>query len=136
MKRLSEELFFNYLSNSTRQGNSCVIFSIPNEYEPLPGDIVELFISEPNTYGGLTYYAKIVIYKGEDEIHTESVNGWLKGDDGAKYPLKTAAYYDRLGKKTIYLFADDNVNVLFNEEGNLVYMIVHRPKVEMELYVA
>ena len=136
MKRLYEELFFKQISTSSRQDNRTVIFTIPNEYEPLYGDIVEMIISEPNTFGGATYYAKLVVFKDGADIYLGVLDGRLKGDDGKIYPLVAANYSNIDGKKSIYLFADDGVNVLFNEQENLVNMIVHRPRAEIELYVA
>ena len=136
MKRQSEELFFKYISNASRPNNSYLIFSIPNDYEPLHGDIIEMIISEPNTYGGATYYAKLVVYKEGDEIYLSALDGRLKGDAGKIYPLETASYNTDAGNKTITLYAKDKDIVIFSEEGNLINMIVHRPKAEMEFYVA
>lgn len=136
MKRMDEELFFKYISNASRPNNSYLIFSIPDDYEPLQGDIIEMIISEPNTYGGATYYAKLVVYKENDEIYIGVLDGRLKGDAGVIYPLKGASYSSDVGNKSITLYANDQDVVIFSEEGNLINMIVHRPKVEMEFYVA
>lgn len=136
MKRQSEELFFKYISNASRPNNSYLIFSIPDDYEPLYGDIIEMIISEPNTYGGATYYAKLVVYKEGDDIYFGVLDGRLKGEAGEIYPLKSAGYNNSVGNKSITLYANDQEIVLFSEEGNLINMIVHRPKAEMELYVA
>ena len=136
MKRQSEELFFKYISSASQQGNNCVIFHMPDEYEPLQGDIIEMIISEPDTYGGATYYAKIILYKDGDDIYTAALDGRLKGNDGSIYTLYTASYNINAGNKLLYLFANDNANIAFNEQGNLVNMIVHRPKAGIELYVA
>lgn len=136
MKRQSEELFFKYISKASRPNNSYLIFSIPDDYEPLYGDIIEMIISEPNTYGGATYYAKLVVYKDGNDIYTGVLDGRLKGDAGEIYPLQSASYDNSVGNKSITLYANDQEIVAFSEEGNLINMIVHRPKTEMELYVA
>ena len=136
MKRMVEELFFKYISNASRPNNSYLIFSIPDDYEPLQGDIIEMIVSEPNNYGGATYYAKLVVYKEYDDIYIGVLDGRLKGEAGEIYPLVSASYNIDVGKKSITLYAKDQDVVIFSEEGNLINMIVHRPKVEMEFYVA
>lgn len=136
MKRMVEELFFKYISNASRPNTNYLIFSIPDDYEPLQGDIIEMIISEPNTYGGATYYAKLVVYKEYEDIYISVLDGRLKGESANIYPLVSASYNNDVGKKTITLFANDQEVVAFSEEGNLINMIVHRPKAEMEFYVA
>ena len=93
-----------------------------------------MIISEPNTFGGPTYYAKIIVFKDGNDFYSNALDGRLKGNDGSIYPLNTATI--SVENKLVYLFADDNAVVLFNEQGNLVNMIVHRPKAGIELYVA
>ena len=95
-----------------------------------------MIISEPDTYGGATYYAKVILYKDGDDIYSSALDGRLKGNDGSIYPLDTASYHNNVGNKSIYLFANDNANIALNEQGNLVNMIVHRPKAGIELYAA
>ena len=135
MKRQSEELFFKYISKATAQGISGIVFDIPDEYEPIPGDIIEMIISDNGTSGAATYYAKLVVYKDPgDYMYIDALDGKLKGADSGFYPLLWASYNKENGKKTITLFANDNEAVLVETQGNLVNLIVHRSKAEIELY--
>lgn len=135
MKRQSEELFFQYKSAASNKGQSGINFDMPKEYEPLPGDIIEMIISEPDMFGAASYYAKLVFYKDIDGyVYVDALNGKLKGDNGVSGQLISAGYYNEGGKKTISLFANDGVIVLVTNQGNLVNMIVHRSKAEIELY--
>lgn len=135
MKRLSEELFFQYNSTSFQQGVNGIKFYIPDGYDPIPGDIIEMIISEGTTGGAVSYYAKLVVYKDDSgNIYTDALDGKLESAVNGFLRLLYASISEQDGKKIISLFANDGEEVLVESQRNLVNMIVHRSNAEIELY--
>ena len=136
MKRQSEVLFFQYISTSSKQGVNGIKFYVPDVYEPIPGDIIEMIISDSGSYGGVTYYAKLVAYKDNGGYkYIEALDGRLASANSGFFRLLYASISEEEGKKIVTLFANDNEDVLIEPQGNLVNLIVHRSKAEITLNV-
>ena len=142
MKRQSEELFFEYVTKPTGNANG-IEFAIPDDYIMIPGDIIELIISENGNYGGVSYYAKIVCYRpnfGGDvgfECDIAPLSGKLTAAAGGFTDLNAATTgYDDSGKlASIILYSKEGTNVLVDPNANhVVNMIVHRSKAVVDLY--
>ena len=138
MKRQSEELFFNYIANPTQGQNDEINIDVPDEIELLPGDIIEMIVSEAPNFGGVSYYARLICYKHESD-HEKDV-GLLSGllaPGSADDPLVavSANLLDTGGKTFICLHSSAGTSVAFDSASNfLVNMIIHRSKKEITLY--
>lgn len=142
MKRQSEELFFKYLTKPKGSDNG-IEFAIPDDYNLIPGDLIELIISENGNYGGVSYYAKIVCYRpnfGSDvgfDLDVAPLSGKLTAAAGGFTDLYAATTgYNGSGKlSSIILYSKEGTNVLIDSNADhVVNMIVHRSKAVIDLY--
>lgn len=142
MKRQSEELFFKYITRPTQsEGNlNQVSFAIPSDYSPIPGDIVEMIISEKGSYGFVSYYAKLVCYRPnfgkEVGFYRDfaALSGKLELPDGTFTDLDTAQLSGD-EKLTIDLYAKSGTTIQFdNGYDHVVNLFVHRSKAIVDLY--
>ena len=138
MKRQSEELFFNYMAKPTQSQNTEINFDVPDEIEFLPGDIIEMIVSESPNYGGVSYCARLICYKHESD-HEKDV-GLLSGllaPETANDPLVAvgANLLVTGGKTFICLHSSIGTSVAFDTSSEfLVNLIIHRSKKEITLY--
>ena len=138
MKRQSEELFFNYIAHPTQGANNELNIDVPDDIEFLPGDIIEMIVSEYPNFGGVSYCARLICYKHESD--NEKDVGLLSGllaPGTADDPLvAVAANLSVTGGKTfICLHSSAGTSVAFDSSSNfLVNMIIHRSKKEITLY--
>lgn len=145
MKRQCEELFFNYIAHPKQNASNSISFDLPEGFEPLPGDIIEIMASENGSTGYLANYIRVVCYvqpdvQGFQETDAAALGGHLANpNDNTLIPL-VSANLQKMGEK-IYVncFAAEGVNVEFvntnTGTNNLVNMIVHRSVGKVELYV-
>ena len=142
MKRQSEELFFEYVTKPTGSDNG-IEFAKPADYIPIPGDIIELIISENGNYGSVSYYAKIVCYRpnfGADvgfDFDIAALSGKLTAAAGGFTDLDTVTLgYGEEGKLSSFiLYSKQGTNVLIDSNADhVVNMIVHRSKATIDLY--
>lgn len=142
MKRQSEELFFKYVTKPKGSDNG-IEFAKPADYIPIPGDIIEMIISENGNYGSVSYYAKIVCYRpnfGGDvgfDFDIAPLCGKLTATAGGFTDLNAVALgYDGSGNpSSIVLYSKEGTNVLVDSNANhVVNMIVHRSKAVVDLY--
>ena len=63
MKRQSEELFFDYMTKPRKTGNNDIIIDVPDDIEFIPGDIIDMIVSENSVFGGVSYCARLICYK-------------------------------------------------------------------------
>ena len=142
MKRQDEELFFKYVTKPTGSNNA-IEFAKPAEYIPIPGDIIEMIISENGNYGSVSYYAKIVCYRpnfGGDvgfDFDIAPLSGKLTAAAGGFTDLDavTLGYTDSGKPASIILCSKEGTNVLVDSNANyVVNMIVNRSKAVVDLY--
>ena len=142
MKRQSEELFFKYITRPTQsEGNTNQIsFGIPSDYSPIPGDIVEMIVSEKGSYGFVSYYAKLVCYRpnfGEDVGFYRdfaALSGKLELPDGSFTDLDTAQMSGD-EKLDVGLYAKSGTTIHFDAGADhVVNLFVHRSKAFVDLY--
>ena len=138
MKRQSEELFFNYMANPTQEQNNEINIDVPDEIEFLPGDIIEMIVSESPNFGGVSYCARLICYKHEND-HEKDVGliSGLLAPGSADDPLVavTANLLVTGGKTFICLHSSVGTSVAFDGTSKfLVNMIIHRSKKEITLY--
>ena len=145
MKRQCEELFFKYIAHPKQNASNSISFDLPEGFEPLPGDIIEIMTTEGSSTGGLANYIRIVCFvqpnvQEPQETDAAALGGHLaNANDNTLIPL-VSANLQKFGEK-IYVncFAAEGVNVEFIETGisaiNLVNMIVHRSVGKVELIV-
>ena len=138
MKRQSEELFFRYITKPKQDDSNEILIEVPDEIEFLPGDVIEVFVSETQNIGGLTYCARLICYKlnSKDNIDVGLLSGLLADSIGAyNLPAVAASLVDLEGKKYIWIRSDTGTNVLVEKSAEiLVNMTIHRSKKEIELY--
>ena len=135
-------MFFKYVTKPKGEANG-IEFAIPDDYIPIPGDIIEMIISENGNYGSVSYYAKIVCYRpnfGGDvgfDSDIAPLSGKLTAATGGFTDLNAATTgYDGSGKlASIILYSKEGTNVLVDSNANhVVNMIVHRSKAIIDLY--
>ena len=139
MKRQSEELFFRYMTKPKQDESNEILIEVPDEIEFLPGDVIEVFVSETQNIGGLTYCARLICYKlnGENNIEVGLLSGLLADNVGAyNLPAVAASYLaDMGGKRYIWIRSETGTSVLVEKASEiLVNMTIHRSKKEIELY--
>ena len=139
MKRQSEELFFNYIANPTQGANNEINIDVPDDIEFIPGDIVEMIVSERPNIGGLSYYARLICYKKDDGaggtgLGIALLNGLLASKTG-DYPIVAKAATLWIPKERYITLLSDLDDVYLPEGGTFsVNLIIHRSKSEIELY--
>ena len=140
MKRQVEDLFFKYKGHPSRQNNESIIFNLPDDYEPLPGDIIEMIVSENQNKGYVSYYAKLVCYSDAEnqnnDIQIEALDGKLEDANATTIPLESSLYTkNEEHKKFVQLITKSGLVVLFDDGADyLVNLIVHRSKGDVGLY--
>ena len=141
MKRQENELFFRYKAHQLRGGNDNIFFDLPDGFVPLPGDIIEMMVSENISMGYVTHYIKVVCFINltAETFSTDlaAVDGRLQGTSGEIYILNYVNYNERDGRKYIDCYAPENSNVAFypeNEATYMINMIVHRTVGNVGLY--
>lgn len=135
MKRQTEDVFIKYKATASQDSVTNINFSIPDDVDFLPGDFVEMIISETPNFGGVGYYAKLLCYKTitdnplESQNMVELIYGKLANGGDGDYPVqaKSAAFHDENGKKYIALYTEAP-DAVFYEQGSqyFVNMIIHR----------
>ena len=145
MKRQCEDLFFNYIAHPKQNASNSISFDLPEGFEPLPGDIIEIMTSENASTGYLANYIRVVCYvqpdvQGFQVTDAAALGGHLANpNDNTPIPLVTANLQKVDGKIYVNCFAAEGVNVEFvnTNQGtnNLVNVIVHRSLGKVELYV-
>ena len=142
MKRQSEDLFFKYNTTPRQDGANGIQFDLPDVYQPIPGDIIEMIISESGTNGFVSYYAKLVCFRYPDSngnftgLDITAIDGRLR-DENTQYSRMISASYilDNQNKKSISLYGPDEAVVTIETEAtNTVNMIVHRSTAPIDLY--
>ena len=137
MKRQENELFFKYKTKPINISGG-IGFELPNEYKPIPGDIIQIIISE-NSYGGfVSYYGELVCYRyydvGDPFVGIEALDGKLTTENG-KVKLESTTLIQEEGKNFIYLYGPGGTTPIIEETAeNTVNMIVHRSKGIIDLY--
>ena len=137
MKRQSEELFFKYKTKAI-EIESGIAFELPSDYDPIPGDIIEMIVSEGGSTGGVTYYAHLVCYRYENkEIYhsqIEALGGRLMNSTDGFLTLDYSSYEKTEGKKLINLYAPNGTTPFFDSTEHMVNLIVHRSKAVIDLF--
>ena len=139
MKRQSEELFFKYIAKPTQKTNKNVLnINLPSDYSPIAGDIIEIFISDNQNVGYITYSAKLVIYK---PVNTDilydiaAISGKLAHTDSTFEELDSAYLTIDNGVKFVTLVAPSGQEIFFDASAKyIVNLIVHRSKASIDLY--
>ena len=136
MKRQSEELFFKY-ETTPIQIESGIAFELPSDYDPIPGDIIEMIVSEGGSIGGVCYYAHLVCYRyvSQEIYHSqiEALDGRLINSTDGFLTLDYSSYEKTEGKKLIKLYAPNGTTPFFDSTNHLVNLIVHRSKAVIDL---
>ena len=79
MKRQLENLFFKYKGYPSQKSADSITFNLPDDYEPIPGDIIEMIVSENQNKGYVSYYAKLVCYSdAENQINDIQIEALRK----------------------------------------------------------
>ena len=136
MKRQSEEIFFNYIANYVEAQGNEIKFQVPNEIEFLPGDIIDLIVSERPNIGGVSYCARLICFKNSNGLEFGLLSGLLANENG-DYPLVALYAYNYISadKKFIALNSDTGTTILCDPSATFfVNLIIHRSKKEIELY--
>ena len=146
MKRQCEELFFNYIANPKQNSENNIAFDLPDGYEPLPGDIIEMIISENQNMGFVSTYLRLVCYKPKNAAGTNIITyiAALAGklpqvDNDLPLDLIDADIQEFDGKKYVVCFSAPGTKIDFQRTDlpnvvNFVNMIVNRSKGAIELY--
>ena len=141
MKRQIEDLFFKYNTTPRQGGANNIQFDLPDVYQPIPGDIIEMIISERGSNGFVSYYAKLVCFRYPDSdenftgLDITSIDGNLRDDNKGYSRLFSASYILNGQKKSISLYGpDDAVVTIEKTVTNTVNMIVHRSTAPIDLY--
>ena len=139
MKRQTEELFFNYIANPTQGAYNEININVPDEIDFLPGDIIEMIVSErPNT-GGVSYCARLICYDYDDGgggtgLNVGLLSGLLANKDG-DYPIPAKAASLWIPKERYISLYSDVDSVYFPEGSTFsVNLSIHRSKKEITLY--
>lgn len=140
MKRQVEDLFFKYKGQPSQQSTDSITFNLPDDYEPFPGDIIEMIVSENQTKGYVSYYAKLICYSDAEnqinDIEIEALDGKLEDAVATTIPLESSLYIkNEEHKKSVQLNTSSGHAVLFDNGANYtVNLIVHRTKGDVGLY--
>ena len=141
MKRQSEELFFNYMTKPRKSENNDIIIDVPDDIEFIPGDIIEMIVSENSVVGGVSYCARLICYKYDYAGANQTIDvGLLSGllvDENGDYPLPAliASLIIENGKKSVWIRSNTGTTVSLDESAKfLVNIIIHRSKKEIDLY--
>ena len=140
MKRQSEEVFFKYNTIPTQSDNqtNSININLPSNYSPIAGDIVELFISENQNTGYLTYYAKLLFYKplNTNKLYdVAAINGRLAATENNFAELESAEINEKNGVFFFTLNTPFGTAIDFDPSGtHIVNLIVHRSKASIDLY--
>ena len=135
MKRQTEDIFIKYKATAYQDVATNINIEIPEDVDFLPGDFVEMIISETPNFGGVGYYAKLVCYKIMDnnslEIrkNVELVYGFLANGGDGDYPVQAkSASLSTDGNKKYISFYTEAPDAVFYQQGSkyFVNMIIHR----------
>ena len=138
MKRQSEELFFKYNTIPTKYNKSAINVKLPSDYSPIAGDVIEIFISEDQNFGFISYYANLLVYKPVNSgilYDFTAISGKLPilGDTFVQIDMASLSIID--GVKFVTLSVPSEKEVFLDPSSNyLVCLIVHRSKTSIELY--
>ena len=134
MKRQVEDLFFKYKGHPYLEGTDAVVVNLPEDYDPLPGDIIEMIVSENQEKGYVTYYAKLICYSDAenqiDAMNIEALDGKLVNVDSTSIPLDSCTYLIKEdNKKYVQLVTSPELTVYVNNSADyIINVIVHRAK--------
>ena len=139
MKRQSEELFFNYKTKPRKAANNDIIIDVPDDIEFIPGDIIDMIVSENTVVGGVSYCARLICYKynhGGYKVDVGLLSGLLEDEIGDySLPALLASLLIKDGKKSVWIRSNVGTTVSLDESAEfLVNIIIHRSKKEIELY--
>ena len=136
MKRQSEDLFFNFDAKYVEAQENEIKFQVLNEIEFLPGDIIDMIVSESPNIGGVSYCARLICFKNSNGIDLGLLSGLLANNNG-DYPLVALYAYKFISgnKKFIALQSDTGTTISFDATATFsVNIIIHRSKKEIELH--
>ena len=139
MKKQSEELIFKYKIKPQKDGTHGVLFELPLNYHPLPGDIIELIISENENTGGVDYYARLVCFPVPEDLNKQVavLDGRIENNNGEMVNLYSSylKYYENGYAIVLSLETDGTIVPPFVGENDcIVNLIVYRSKSKLELY--
>ena len=138
MKRQSEELFFKDNTIPSKTDKSAINVKLPSDYSPIAGDTIEIFISEDQNFGYISYYANLLVYKPINSgilYDITAISGKLPilGDTFVQIDMAYLSIID--GVKFVTLSVPSEKEVFLDPSSNyIVSLIVHRSKTSIELY--